>query len=111
MIITYTHHASRITYHALRIMEKDLAIVTVIGKDQTGIVAHISTALYEEQVNIEDITQSIMSGFFVMGMLVDLKRSPKNIKELRARLHAVGERIGVSVHIQHEDIFNAMYQV
>ena len=92
-------------------MEKDLAIVTVIGKDQTGIVAHISTALYEEQVNIEDITQSIMSGFFVMGMLVDLKRAPKNIKELRARLHAVGERIGVSVHIQHEDIFNAMYRV
>ena len=91
--------------------EKELAIVTVLGKDQIGIVAHISTALYEEHVNIEDISQSIMSGFFVMGMLVDIKRSPKNMKELRERLQAVGERIGVSVHIQHEDVFNAMYRV
>jgi ACT domain-containing protein len=92
-------------------MKQELAIVTVVGKDQIGIVSHISTALYEEQVNIEDITQSIMSGFFVMGMLVDIKRSPKNIKELRERLQAVGERIGVSISIQHEDVFNAMYRV
>lgn len=92
-------------------MEQELAIVTVIGKDHFGIVSHISTALYEEQVNIEDITQSIMGGFFVMGMLVDIKRSPKNIKELRERLQAVGERIGVSISIQHEDVFNAMYRV
>ena len=91
--------------------EKELAIVTVLGKDQIGIVAHISTALYEEHVNIEDISQSIMSGFFVMGMLVDIKRSPKNMKELQERLQVVGERIGVSVHIQHEDVFNAMYRV
>ena len=92
-------------------MEKELAIITVVGKDQVGIVAHISSALYEEHVNIEDITQSIMSGFFVMGMLVDLTRSPKNIKEIREDLQAVGERIGVAVMIQHEDIFNAMYRV
>jgi ACT domain-containing protein len=92
-------------------MEKELAIVTVIGKDQVGIVAHISTALHEEQVNIEDITQSIMSGFFVMGMLVDVARSSKSIKALRERLQTLGERIGVSVTIQHEDIFNAMYRV
>ena len=92
-------------------MEKELAIITVVGKDQVGIVAHISSALYEEHVNIEDITQSIMSGFFVMGMLVDLTHSPKNIKEIRKDLQAVGERIGVAVMIQHEDIFNAMYRV
>jgi len=91
--------------------EKELAIVTVIGKDQVGIVSHISSALYEDRVNIEDITQSIMSGFFVMGMLVDIKWSSKNIKELREQLNSVGERIGVSVTIQHEDIFNAMYRV
>lgn len=92
-------------------MKQELAIVTVVGKDQIGIVSHVSTALYEEQVNIEDITQSIMSGFFVMGMLVDIKRSSKNIQALRERLQAVGERIGVSISIQHEDIFNAMYRV
>jgi ACT domain-containing protein len=91
--------------------EKELAIVTVIGKDQVGIVSQISSALYEDRINIEDITQSIMSGFFVMGMLVDVKWSSKNMKELREQLHTVGERIGVSVTIQHEDIFNAMYRV
>ena len=92
-------------------MERELAIVTVIGKDHSGIVAHISKALYEDQVNIEDITQSIMEGFFVMGMLVDIARSPKNIKEIREGLETVGQRVGVSVTIQHEDIFNAMYRV
>lgn len=92
-------------------MKRELAIVTVIGKDHTGIVAHISRALYEDQVNIEDMTQSIMEGFFVMGMLVDIGPSPKNIKEVRQRLQGVGERVGVSVNIQHEDIFNAMYRV
>ena len=91
--------------------EKELAIITVIGRDQVGIVARVASALSEERVNIEDITQSIMSGFFVMGMLVDLQGSPKTIKELRERLHTIGERIGVSVTIQHEDIFNAMYRV
>lgn len=91
--------------------DKELAIITVIGRDQVGIVAQISSALTEERVNIEDITQSIMSGFFVMGMLVDVKRTPKTIKDIRERLQAVGDRIGVSVTIQHEDIFNAMYRV
>lgn len=92
-------------------MERELAIVTVIGKDKAGIVAHISKALYEHQVNIEDMSQSIMEGFFVMGMLVDISHSPKNITEIRQRLEDVGEKIGVSITIQHEDIFNAMYRV
>ncbi len=91
--------------------EKELAIITVIGRDQVGIVSQVSSALSEERINIEDITQSIMSGFFVMGMLVDVKGSPKTMKALREGLQMVGERIGVSVTIQHEDIFNAMYRV
>ena len=60
-------------------MKKELAIITVIGRDQIGIVAHVSRVLYENQINIEDMSQSIMEGFFVMGMLVDVGRSPKNI--------------------------------
>ncbi len=92
-------------------MKKEFAIVTVIGKDKCGIVARISKVLYDDQINIEDMSQSIMDGFFVMGMLVDIHASPHNIKEIRQRLEAVGEQIGVSVTIQHEDIFNAMYRV
>ena len=92
-------------------MKKELAIITVVGRDQIGIVAHVSKVLYENQVNIEDMNQSIMKGFFVMGMRVDLAHSPKNIKELRQQLDAVGEKIGMSITIQHEEIFNAMYRV
>lgn len=92
-------------------MKRELAIVTVIGKDRTGIVAHISKALYDNQVNIEDMSQSIMEGFFVMGMLVDISPAPKKITEIRRSLENVGEKIGVSITIQHEDIFNAMYRV
>jgi ACT domain-containing protein len=91
--------------------KRELAIVTVIGRDRLGIVAHISGALYAEQVNIEDMTQSIMEGFFVMGMLVDISHAPKNIKEIRQTLEGVGEKNGLSVTIQHENIFNAMYRV
>ncbi len=92
-------------------MERELAIVTVIGKDKTGIVAHISKALYDNQVNIEDMNQSIMEGFFVMGMLVDISHAPKKITEIRRSLESVGEKIGVSITIQHEEIFNAIYRV
>ena len=92
-------------------MKRELAIVTVIGKDKAGIVAHISKVLYDNQVNIEDMSQSIMEGFFVMGMLVDISQTPKKITEIRQSLESVGEKIGVSITIQHEDIFNAMYHV
>ncbi len=92
-------------------MNKALAIITVIGRDQIGIVAHVSKTLYELQVNIEDMNQSIMKGFFVMGMLVDLSTSPRQITEIRQQLDKTGEKIGISITIQHEDIFNAMYRV
>jgi ACT domain-containing protein len=90
---------------------KDLAIITVIGKDRTGIVANVSTALFEENVNIEDIMQTIMDGIFVMAMLVDLKKSTKDIKTLRTRLEKVGARIGMQVQIQHEKIFETMHRL
>jgi ACT domain-containing protein len=90
---------------------KDLAIITVIGKDRTGIVANVSTALYEENINIEDIMQTIMDGIFVMAMLVDIKKSQKDIKALRTRLEKVGEKIGMQIQIQHEKIFETMHRL
>lgn len=90
---------------------KDLAIITVIGKDRTGIVASVSTALFEENINIEDIMQTIMDGIFVMAMLVDIKKSRKDIRALRARLEKVGEKIGMQIQIQHEKIFETMHRL
>jgi ACT domain-containing protein len=90
---------------------KDLAIITVIGKDRTGIVASVSQALFEEGVNIEDISQTIMEGNFIMAMLVDIKKAKKDIKALRAKLEKLGEKIGQQIQIQHEKIFESMHRV
>lgn len=87
------------------------AIVTVIGKDKPGIIAKVSTALAEKSVNIEDISQTIMQGNFTMLMLCDLSGSDLKIKELGALLIELGEKIGVSIHVQNQDIFNAMHKI
>jgi ACT domain-containing protein len=94
-----------------KIKEKDLAIITVIGKDRTGIVAQVSQALFEEGANIEDISQTIMEGNFVMAMLVDIKSAKKDIKALRVKLEKLGEKIGQVIQIQSEKIFESMHRV
>ena len=86
-------------------------IVTVIGKDKPGIISKVSSALAESQVNIEDISQTIVQGNFTMIMLCDLSKSKLVLKELKGQLEALGEQIGVSIHVQHEDIFNAMHKI
>ena len=87
------------------------AIVTVIGKDKAGIIAKVSTALAENLVNIEDISQTIVQGNFTMLMLCDLSGAKLTLKELKNNLLELGEKIGVSIHVQHEDIFNAMHKI
>lgn len=87
------------------------AIVTVIGKDKPGIIAKVSTALAENQVNIEDISQTLMQDNFTMLMLCDLEKSTLSLNELQASLVGLGQTIGVSIHVQHEDIFNAMHKI
>ena len=87
------------------------AIVTVIGKDKPGIIAKVSTALAENSVNIEDISQTIVQGNFTMIMLCDLSSSVLSLKDLKALLVELGEKTGVSVHVQHEGIFNAMHKI
>ena len=87
------------------------AIVTVIGKDKPGIISKVSTSLAEQNVNIEDISQTIVQGNFTMIMQCDLQKAKLNLIELKNQLVALGEKIGVSIHVQHEDIFNAMHKI
>ena len=87
------------------------AIVTVIGKDKPGIIAKVSSALAENQVNIEDISQTLMQDNFTMLMLCDLLNSTVSLSELQNQLIELGKDIGVSIHVQHEDIFNAMHKI
>ena len=87
------------------------AIVTVVGKDKSGIIAKVSTALAENNVNIEDISQTILQNNFTMLMLCDLAGSALTIKELKGILETLGQEIGVSIHVQNEEIFDAMHKI
>ncbi len=87
------------------------AVVSVIGKDRTGIIAAISRALAEMNINIEDISQTIMQENFVMIMLIDASNSTVPFDKIGAALQDASEGLGVTVHVQHEDLFNAMQRV
>lgn len=87
------------------------AVLTVVGKDKTGIIAKVSAFLAERDVNISDISQTIMQDYFAMIMLVELTNSKVNLATLAKECSEMGEKIGMSVHVQHEEIFNAMHGV
>jgi ACT domain-containing protein len=87
------------------------AVVTVVGKDKTGIIATVSAFLAERKVNILDISQTIMEEYFAMIMLVDLANATASLAELSEECSALGDRIGMSIHFQHEEIFNAMHSI
>ena len=87
------------------------AIITVVGKDRVGIIAGVCTYLAENQINILDITQTILKGFFNMMMVVDVENITKSFGEVAQELEQVGEEIGVSVKIQREEIFLKMHRI
>lgn len=87
------------------------AIITVVGKDRVGIIAGVCTYLAENQINILDITQTIVKGFFNMMMVVDVENITKSFGEVAQELEQVGEEIGVSVKIQREEFFLKMHRI
>ncbi|MBO4962773.1 MAG: ACT domain-containing protein [Clostridia bacterium] len=87
------------------------AILSVIGKDNNGIIGKVGTFIDEVGGNIEDISQTLMQGYFVMIMLVDLKKANLNFAELQQKLDTMGEELHLSMKIQREEIFNAMHRV
>ncbi|NLZ48393.1 MAG: ACT domain-containing protein [Clostridiales bacterium] len=87
------------------------AVITVIGKDKKGIIASVSSELSNCNINILDISQTILQEYFTMIMLVDLKEMNVNFDELIARLEAKGKELEVSIKAQHEDIFNSMHEI
>jgi ACT domain-containing protein len=86
-------------------------IVTVIGTDRVGIIANVSGVLAEAGANILDISQSVMDEFFVMIMMVDLEHAAISFGELKARLNARGEEMGLRIDAQHEDVFKFMHRI
>ncbi len=92
-------------------MSKELCFVTVIGEDQKGIIAKMANSVYEKGINIEDISQKVIEGYFVMSMLLDIKESEYSLKEIEEDLQKVGEEMGLQVQLQHEEIFKSMHRV
>ncbi|MGX7046113.1 ACT domain-containing protein [Pseudolactococcus plantarum] len=86
------------------------AIVTVIGQDKTGIVAGVSTRLAELEINIIDISQTIMDGFFTMNMVVEIDNTA-SFSDIRSNLEALGVSLKVDIKIMNEAIFEAMHQL
>lgn len=86
-------------------------IITVVGRDTVGIIARVCTYLAESQINILDISQTIVDGFFNMMMVTDANASSKGTGEIAKELEELGESIGVVIRCQHEDIFNKMHRI
>ncbi len=87
------------------------AVVTVMGNDKPGIIAKTSTLLAENQINILDITQTIVQNIFTMVMLVDISKGKLELSSLAGSLNELGDELGVEIRIQHEEIFNSMHRI
>lgn len=87
------------------------ALISVTGLDATGIIARVATKLYELNINILDITQTILGGYFTMMMVVDLDGADKTFEEINRELEPVREELGMSIHMQRMDIFDAMHRI
>lgn len=87
------------------------AVITVIGKDSVGILAKVSEACSKADVNIVEVTQSVLQDMFAMIMLVEIDKSNIGLEQLRTNLKAVGESTNTKVHVMHEDIFNSMHRI
>ena len=87
------------------------AVITVVGEDRTGIIAKVSSYLAEKNINILDISQTIMQGLFTMIMLADTGNMEIHSKELTDDLNKIGEELGVSINVQHESLFSSMHRI
>lgn len=87
------------------------AVITVIGHDTVGVVAKVSAVCAELNINIEDITQSIMQDMFCMIMLAEIQGMQIPFGSFADEMAAMGESMGMVIHVMHEDIFNAMHRI
>ncbi|WP_207696749.1 ACT domain-containing protein [Enterococcus sp. DIV0212c] len=87
------------------------AVLTVIGKDKVGIIAGVSQKLAELDMNILDVSQTIMDSYFTMMMVLEIGKGKNNFENIRSELNTLGEKLGVTISIQNEEIFNAMHKL
>lgn len=86
-------------------------VLTIVGKDKVGIIAKVSQTLAECNINIININQNIMQGFFNMVLIADMSKANVTLKEAQARFADLGQEIGVEIRLQSEEIFTAMHRI
>ncbi|MYL32329.1 ACT domain-containing protein [Pontibacillus yanchengensis] len=91
-------------------MENRRAVVSVLGKDQVGIIAKVTTVLSEKEINVLDINQTIVEDFFTMMMIVDVTQI-EDLDSVRQTLNEIGEELGVKINLQLEEVFQAMHRI
>ena len=87
------------------------AVITVTGKDTVGIIADVSAVCANRGANIREITQNVLGEYFAMIMIADMSECQKEIAAVAAECAELGKQIGMSIYLQHEDIFNAMHTI
>ena len=87
------------------------AVITVIGKDNVGILHQVSGVCAKYQANVLEVTQSVLQDMFAMIMMVDITAMTTDFTQLSDELNSLGETLGLSIHAMHEDIFNAMHHI
>jgi len=102
---------SKVQFQPERESALSRAIVTIIGSDRVGIIAGIANALSDANVNILDISQSVIREYFTMIMMVDVSASSLSFEALKHALAETGERLAVKVEVQREEIFQAMHRI
>ena len=87
------------------------AIITVVGHDTVGIIAAVCSYLAEQNINILDINQTIVNGYFNMMMITDVSNAKTDFSDMVSGLEEIGKKVGVSIHCQREDIFDRMHRI
>lgn len=91
-------------------MENRRAIVSVIGQDQVGIIAKVTQVLASKEINVLDISQTILEEFFTMMMIIDVS-DIEQLDDIRHKLQTVGDEMGLKINLQLEDVFQAMHRI
>lgn len=87
------------------------AVVTVVGKDRVGIIYDVTKVLSENNINIINISQTILDGYFTMIMITDISKCAKNLKEVKDIFDEFSAKSALDIKVQHEDIFNSMHKI
>jgi ACT domain-containing protein len=87
------------------------AVITVIGKDMVGILARVTNICFDNNINITEVTQSVLQDVFAMIMLVDISDSKISCATLSDKMKELGESLGLTIHVMHEDLFNCMHKI